>query len=202
MKIGAKRFLSLMLCCIMVLGLFSVTAFAEDAVVGETVTITKVWEDNGFQVEHPEKVSIKLFDAGKKEIETVELTANNNWTGSFRVDGAVSSIEEVSIGNYDVSYTEPGEEHISLSNWGKKVTPANKTSFTLQGGNIVVANKGGEYYIWTSTELTSSQKPKVIEAINNANLGGLGKTLSSANTEFKSGLPAEFTGSEVKIEPA
>ncbi len=44
MKIGAKRFLSLMLCCIMVLGLFSVTAFAVDDAV-KTVEIP--FEKNG-----------------------------------------------------------------------------------------------------------------------------------------------------------
>lgn len=70
-----------------------------------------------------------------------------------------------------------------------------KTAAVARIVRYVVSRRSG-------TELTDLQKPEAIEAINNANLGGLGKALSSGNTEFRSGLPAEFTGSQVKIEPA
>ena len=63
MKIGAKRFLSLMLCCIMVLGMFSVTAFAA---TDETVIITKEWYDAGHEGERPTEVKINLLDAMEK----------------------------------------------------------------------------------------------------------------------------------------
>ena len=84
MKIGAKRFLSLMLCCIMVLGLFPAMAFADTA--SETVTITKVWDDNGFNFDHSnDKITINIFkDGGTVEDQTVELNSANEWKKAFK----------------------------------------------------------------------------------------------------------------------
>lgn len=153
MKIGAKRFLSLMLCCIMVLGLFPATAFAEDQ-EDQTVTITKEWEDAGHESERPEKVTINLLNSSEKVIGTVTLPdSNGNWTGSFSKRLNVASIREVPVANYDVEYTKPRKEQISLSDWGNKIEAANIETYTLTK-NIVVAKKGGDYYIWTETALT------------------------------------------------
>lgn len=196
MKIGAKRFLSLMLCCIIALGLLPATAFAED----QEVTITKVWEDKGHEKERPEKVTINLLDANNKVIKHVTLPdSNENWTTSLTVKGDVVSIQEELGGEYankyNVSYTEPRKEQISLDDWYEKVPPANQTSFTLQSVNIVVAKKGGNYYIWTETALTEDQILSVIAEINDKVSG---KELSSGNTEFRSGLSATF-GVELSI---
>ena len=56
-----------------------------------------------------------------------------------------------------------------------------------------MAKKGGSYYIWTRDELNEQQKSKLMAAINDASLEGLGKDLTAENTEFRYGPSAEFT---------
>ena len=62
----------------------------------------------------------------------------------------------------------------------------------------MVANKGGNYYVWTLSSLDAAEKKQLLAGINAANLQGLGKALTESNTEFAAGLPASFSD-EVRL---
>ena len=80
MKIGAKRFLSLMLCCIMVLGLFPVAAFAvDDAVKTVTIPFEKEWNDNNNASEkRPDSITVSLYRVVNGEDELIECSYSIN----------------------------------------------------------------------------------------------------------------------------
>ena len=193
-----KKPFAIMLALIMVLAF--IPAAATTAATSGT-EITKVWE-NDDETNRPDSVQVQLLE-GANVVETIELTKGGNWTGRFsysQESGKTYTIQEVKVpDNYTPSYTAPNEEIVTVEILGDKITPANNPTYTLTG-NIVVANKGKDYYIWTQVGLTDPQKNKLMAAINDANLEGLGKALAAGNTEFKDGLSATFDGSGVIIE--
>lgn len=90
-------------------------------------------------------------------------------------------------------------EQVSVSGLaGVKVTPASQSTYPV-GGNLVVANKGGSYYVWSAIGLSASQQALLCKAINDANMQGLGKDLTLTNTVFGSGLPCSFDGGAVEL---
>ena len=96
-KLKSKRLLSMILCCVMLLGIMPVTAFA-DGVTEATGTIVipfqKTWDDNenanGFR---PESISISLYkyagDAFSIDsatlIETKIISADDSWLCDFDI---------------------------------------------------------------------------------------------------------------------
>ena len=193
-----KKLFAIMLALIMVLAF--IPAAATTAATSGT-EITKVWDDEGHQNERPQSVQVQLLE-GTNVVETITLTAEANWTGTFSYPqdpDKTYTIQEVNVpANYTPSYTAP-EEKLTVGNWGEKITPASNPTYTLTG-NIVVANKGGSYYIWTQDKLNEQQKSKLMAAINAASLEGLGKGLAADNTEFQYGISATFDGGEVSIK--
>lgn len=194
-----KKPFAIMLALIMVLAFIPAAATTAATSGAE---ITKVWDDEGHQNERPQSVQVQLLEDDEKKDE-ITLTAKANWTGTFSYTqdpDKTYTIKEVNVpANYTPTYTAPGEEIVTVKDWGKKITPASDSTYTLTG-NIVVVNKGGDYYIWTQVGLNEQQKSKLIEAINAANLEGLGKALAAGNTEFKDGLSAKFTNKFGYIE--
>ncbi|MDD6721849.1 MAG: Cna B-type domain-containing protein [Clostridiales bacterium] len=193
-----KKLFAIMLALIMVLAF--IPAAATTAATSGT-EITKVWE-NDDETNRPDSVKVQLLE-GANVVETIELTKGGNWKGIFekQESGKTYTIKEVNVlPNYTTTYTAPGEEIVTVGNWGEKITPASNPTYPLTG-NIVVANKGGSYYIWTQDKLIDQQKSKLMAAINDANLNGLGKALTAQNTEFKYGIRATFgREEEVRIE--
>ena len=73
------------------------------------------------------------------------------------------------------------------------MTPASDSSYPIGSAKLVVANKGGTYYVWTLSSLGAAEKKQLLAGINAADLQGLGKALTESNTEFAAGLPASFS---------
>lgn len=195
-----KKPFAIMLALIMVLAFIPAAATTAATSGAE---ITKVWDDEGHQNERPQSVTVQLLEGDEKKDE-ITLTAEANWTGSFsysQESGKTYTIKEVDVpANYTPSYTAPVEEKLTVKDWGKKITPANNPTYTLTG-NIVVANKGGSYYIWTQDELTEPQENKLKKAVDDANLEGLGKALEKANSiTFAHGVPTAPDASGVSIQ--
>ena len=170
------------------------------------IPVEKVWSDGNEN--HTETVTVKLLANGTVvENEIIELNANNNWTGTFeglpKKDATTGedieyTVEEVAVPGYTASYTKPEITGLSVSEWGDKITPASTPSYGVTG-NLLVGKKGGNYFVWTSDTLSETQKNDLMVAINNADLQGLGKSLTATNTTFASGESASFDNNAVRI---
>ena len=182
---------------------------AQAAEYGE-IGVAKTWDaDSG---ELPESVTVRLLSGGR-EVSRLTLTAadasvNGSWQGSFKNvplyndDGAPISytVEELPVEGFSSEVVrQPRAESIAASSWGRKVTPASQSSYSIGSSNLVVAKKGGNYYVWTDRTLSAGQQSRLLTAINNARLQGLGKALSASNTEFASGLPASMANGAVSF---
>ena len=180
---------------------------AQAAEYGE-VGVAKTWDaDSG---ELPESVTVRLLSGGR-EVSRLTLTAadasvNGSWQGSFKNiplyndDGTPISytVEELPVEGFSSEVVrQPRAESVAASSWGNKVTPASQSSYSIGGSNLVAAKKGGSYYVWTDRALSAGQQSRLLTAINNARLQGLGKGLSISNTEFASGLPASMANGAV-----
>ena len=202
-----KKTLAIMLALIMVLAMVPALAETEPT---ETINIpvTKKWDDKGNEGDKPAEVTVKLLANNQDTNNTIILNATNNWSGAFNGmpvsddNGIIAyTVMEEPIPNYEAVYTQPQPEQVTVGEWGEKITPASTPTYTVTG-NIIVANKGGNYYVWTKDNLSDAQKPKLLAAINAANLEGLGKPLAMNNTEFQSGIPATFNNGNVTIDNA
>ena len=180
---------------------------AQAAEYGE-IGVAKTWDaDSG---ELPESVTVRLLSGGR-EVSRLTLTAadasvNGSWQGSFKNvplyndDGTPISytVEELPVEGFSSEVVrQPKAESVAASSWGNKVTPASQSSYSIGGSNLVAAKKGGSYYVWTDRALSAGQRARLLTAINNARLQGLGKGLSISNTEFASGLPASMANGAV-----
>lgn len=186
--------------------LFALFAFFSPAAqaVGETsaLGVVKLWEG---EAELPESVRLYLKNGGQT-VGILTLSADNalpdgSWSGSFEnvplydAKGRVIqySIDEEPIPGWELSVTQlPSAETLQVKSWGNKVTPASEKSYSVGQADMLVANKGGNYYVWTREALSEGQKSLLISQINAARLQGFGKELSLRNTDFQSGLPAAF----------
>lgn len=174
--------------------------------VGETgsIGVVKLWEG---EAELPENVRLYLKNGGQP-VSTLTLSADNSlpdgsWSGSFEnvpLYDAKGNVIQYSIGEepipgWELSLTQlPSAETLRVKNWGGKVTPASVESYSIGQANMLAANKGGSYYVWTREALSDGQKSRLISEINAARLQGFGRELSLRNTDFQSGLPAAFDG--------
>lgn len=201
-----RRILSSVLCLLMVLALLPAAALADNVNGGQSetfdITIEKVWNDEGNADKRPEKITVNLLKNGVND-GAVILTANGGWKNTITKpvnDDAgkpiTYTVTEDSIENYVSTITQqPKAGSLTVGKWSEKITPASNPSYDVSG-NIIVAKNGNNYYVWTIKGLDNVQKPKLLAAINDANLQG---TLSENNTEFRSGLPATFENGDVSI---
>jgi len=195
---------------ILMLTLFSAlgsTALAAGSPMDE-IRAVKLWQGDE-TASRPESITLHLYADGElKDSLTLSGDADSqSWLGSFGMQPVYRSggvpisytVREESPEGYSGTVTQqPAPAALSLSSWGEKITPASESSYPLSG-NMLVAKKGGDYFVWTRAELDSAQKEQLIFLINAASLQGLGKALSLENTLFRSGLPAVFEDSGVSI---
>lgn len=204
-----RRILSSVLCLLMVLALLPAAALADNVNGGQSetfdITIKKVWNDKDNEGKRPEQITVNLLKNGEND-GAVNLTANDGWKTTINKpvnDDAgkpiTYTVTEDPIKNYEATITQqPKAGSLTVGKWSEKRTPASNPSYDVSG-NIIVANNGNNYYVWTIKRLDNAQKPKLLAAINAANLNGIGKGLSESNTEFKSDLPATFENGNVSI---
>ena len=202
---GARRLLISFVCVFMafllLVGSFPAQPSQEDS-AGE-IPVVKRWEG---EEALPERVTVKLLEKGSS-IRTLTLTAadaqaDGNWQGSFQNIPLYDSqgrpidytVAEEPVAGYASTVTQqPRAAALTVSSFGEKVTPASDSSYPIGSAKLVVANKGGNYYVWTLSSLGPAEKKQLLSGINAVNLQGLGKELTESNTEFASGLPASFS---------
>lgn len=185
-------------------------AYADD---GEYITVRKTWQHGNVpEGERPQSVKVSIL-AGGAEYASLTLTAANaaadgSWTGSIgpvpvyneRGEAITYTVSEPAVAGYTSVVTrQPKLADVLAFNWGSKITPASDPSYALGASNLVVANKGGSYYVWTRETLTNAERARLLDEINAAGLQGFGKALAETNTEFQSGLPAQFASGDVSI---
>ena len=211
MKTWAAR-LGLCLAVLAVLAALFVPAcaYADD---GEYITVRKTWQHGTVtEGKRPQSVTVSIL-AGGAEYASLTLTAANaeadgSWTGSIgpvpvyneRGEAITYTVSEPAVAGYTSVVTrQPKLADVLAFNWGSKITPASDPSYALGASNLVVANKGGSYYVWTRETLTNAERARLLDEINAAGLQGFGKALAETNTEFQSGLPAQFASGDVSI---
>ena len=181
----------------------SFSAMAVSAENAGEITVVKRWEG---EENLPDRVTVKLLADGTS-IRALTLTeadaqADSSWQGSFQnvplydsqgrpIDYTVA--EEPVEGYVSAVTQQPRAAALTVGDFGEKVTPASDESFSIGSAGLVVANKGGNYYVWTLSSLGAAEKKQLLAGINAANLQGLGKELTESNTEFAAGLPASFS---------
>lgn len=185
-------------------------AYADD---GEYIIVRKTWQHGNVpEGERPQSVTVSIL-AGGAEYANLTLTAANaaadgSWTGSIgpvqsyneRGEAITYTVSEPAVAGYTSVVTrQPKLADVLAFNWGSKITPASDPSYALGASNLVVANKGGSYYVWTRETLTNAERARLLDEINAAGLQGFGKALAETNTEFQSGLPAQFASGDVSI---
>ena len=188
--------------------LLLVSAPAANAAEYGEVGVAKTWDAGSGEL--PESVTVRLLSSGR-EVSRLTLTAadasvNGSWQGSFKNvplyndDGTPIgyTVDELPVEGFSSEVVrQPRAESVAASSWGSKVTPASQRSYSIGSSNLVAAKKGGSYYDWTDRALSAGQQSRLLTAINNARLQGLGKSLSTSNTEFASGLPASMANGAV-----
>lgn len=202
---GARRLLISFVCVFMAFLLLagSFPAQASQAEGTGEITVVKRWQGDE---PLPESVMVKLLENGQS-IRTLRLTAadaqaDGSWQGSFRgiplydsqgrpIDYTV--VEEPVEGYASTVTQQPRAAALTVGSFGEKVTPASDSSYTIGSSRLVVANKGGNYYVWILDSLDTAEKKQLLAGINAANLQGLGKELTESITEFAAGLPASFS---------
>ncbi len=85
------------------------------------VKITKQWEDLGHEDKRPDKVTATLKN-GDKEVATVELTKENNWTATVR------SVQLRDILNREIEYTVEEE---ALENYDTAINGSAQDGFVI-----------------------------------------------------------------------
>lgn len=185
-------------------------AYADD---GEYIIVRKTWQHGNVpEGERPQSVTVSILADGA-EYANLTLTAANaaadgSWTGSIgpvqsyneRGEAITYTVSEPAVAGYTSVVTrQPKLADVLAFNWGSKITPASDPSYALGASNLVVANKGGNYYVWTRETLTNAERARLLDEINAAGLQGFGKALAETNTEFQSGLPAQFASGDVSI---
>lgn len=202
---GARRLLISFVCVFMAFLLLagSFPAQASQADNAGELPVVKRWEG---EETLPERVTVKLLENGAS-IRTLTLTAadaqaDGSWQSSFQNVPLYDSqgrpidytVAEEPVEGYASTVTQqPRAAVLTVGSFGKKVTPASDSSYPIGSSRLVVANKGGNYYVWTLSSLGPAEKKQLLSGINAASLQGLGKALTESNTEFASGLPASFS---------
>ena len=212
MKIGAKRFLSLMLCCIMVLGLFSVTAFA--ATAGETVEspFEKVWNDNNASEKRPDSITVSLYqvvNGANVFLASTEVKKEDGWKCKFSVakDAVVDAngnlfelkVVEGSVAGYtETAHEDPEVKYTPCSVNSKWDRTESCSSLAIPmdnlEGKVVFAKKGNDYMVWTHSPLSNREKEAIFNSAEKG-INGFG-SLTFEGSKFFSGLD-EQSGMQV-----
>ena len=182
------------------------TALGAPAVtVRGDIPVEKQWDHGTLPVaQQPQRITAKLVQ-GSTVVQQITLTkgTDGRWLGAFRdvplfANGAVVSytVTEEPLENYTMTAVQlPSPGTVSGTDWSDKITPASESTYPIGSAEVVVANQGGTYDVWSLHTLNAVQQQSLVEQINRANLQGLGATLklgSGGNTEFRFGLPAKF----------
>ena len=183
---------------------------ANDDTVDIPVSVTWDHGDNP-SVKQPSEIKVDL-KVNDSVIKTLLLTEDNDWKGTFekvpRRDSKGNiidyKIEATTVGEYKTEVTsQPQVSGLEISSWSEKIIPASNPTYDMGNASILLANKGGHYYIWSLSKLNDTQRSEVMGAINEAEFEGLGKGLTSKNTEFFSGSSATIHSDkkdEIRIE--
>ena len=199
----ARRGLYILVFSLLLCNLLSALAPAAHAAEMGSIAVEKNWQTRGNAL--PQSIPLYLNN-GEATFSTLVMSnanagQNGEWTGSFEnvplYDDKGRPIEytvsEMWLEGYDFSVLrQPKAESIEIKEIGEKITPASESRYSVGNANMIVANKGGEYYLWTESNLGDTQKTRLLASINQAGLQGFGKELSLSNTAFQSGLPAYF----------
>ena len=179
------------------------------------IPVEKLWDHGSLPAaQQPQSVAVKLMQ-GSKVIQQITLIegADGRWTGVFAnvplfTNGTPIdyTVTEAPLADYAMTVVQlPFPGSVSGGTWSDKVTPASNSKYSIGDAEIVVANKGGTYDIWSLNTLNAVQQQALVDEINRANLQGLGAALklgTGGNTEFRFGLPAVFydkKGNSVEI---
>ena len=196
-----KRLFSILLCCIMLLGVFPATAFAE-GVTGEEgkvlIPFEKTWNDNNNALEtRPDSITVTLYKYTGTEfdsstailVESKTITAADEWKYTFDisaqqllddsgkpyrfkvVESPVAGYNESAHTDPEVVFTPPSAE----DGW-HKITPCSELQFTSNGTakTVVLAKKGNDYVVWTLDALTQVERQLIFESAK-ANIEGFGQ---------------------------
>ena len=166
------------------------------------ITVTKEWDDNNNQDGiRPEAVIVKLLGNGKDTGETMELNADNNWTGSFNErykfeNGAeiVYTVAEISVEGYETEITGKAEE-----------------GFTITNTHEPEETKVPVTKVWVDSDDQDGKRPEAITVKLLANGTDTGKTLVLNETnnwtdsftdldKFANGEKIEYTVEEIKVD--
>lgn len=192
MKIGAKRFLSLMLCCIMVLGLFPAAVFAvEDAVKTVTIPFEKVWNNDGNALgNRPEEgITVRLykytdtFDAENPGepvcVQTIK-GADGKWGCNFTIPESeifvgeteqvykFKVVEDPVTGYTETAHTDPDVTYTSFSvdeKWSEYHSCNNLSKDIQMTENKVVfvkKNTQGKDYIVWTPDVLSLEEKEKV----------------------------------------
>ncbi len=99
------------------------------------IDVQKAWKDEGWESYRPESVVVNLLANGKK-VDSLTLTAANNWKDTFKDVPVVDSkgnikytvVEEASSdSNYKAEYTHKGDSWTVTNTWSYESKPASVT---------------------------------------------------------------------------
>ena len=175
-----------------------------------SVDVVKKWDNRGQAL--PDSVTLYLERGGSTvaqlSLSAADEVSGGDWQGRFEnvplYDGSglpiQYSVREEPVENYSFSLLQrPQPASLGIRDWAEKVTPASQSRYPIGRADLVVANKGNRYYVWTRDELSESERELLLYEINSASLQGFGAELSFDNSHFESGLPARFSSSGVGI---
>lgn len=215
----SKRLFSILLCCIMLLGVFPAAAFAE-GVTGEEgkvlIPFEKTWNDNNnAQQTRPDSITVSLYKYTGTEfdsstailVESKTITAADEWKYTFDisdqqllddsgkpyrfkvVESPVAGYNESAHADPEVVFTPPSAE----DGWNK-IPPCSELQFTSNGTEktVVLAKKGNDYVVWTLDALTPVERQLIFESAK-ANIEGFGQG-DFDNAVFISGVGGSSNG--------
>ncbi len=160
----------------------------------KNIDVQKAWKDEGWQSYRPESVVVNLLANGEK-VDSLTLTAANNWKGTFKDVPVVNSkgdikytvVEESSLdSNYTTKYTHKGDSWTVTNTWSYESKPASvtiKAKKTMDGN----AATGSSF----SFQLKDSND-EVVQTVNNKD-----GNIEFDELTFKEAGTYEYTVSEV-----
>ena len=209
----AKRLLGVLLCCIMLLGLFPAAAFAEGVTGDEgklLIPFEKIWNDNDNALEtRPASITVTLYKYTGTEfdsstailVESKTITADDGWKCTFDISGQqivdesgenyrFKVVESAAAGYKESAHTDPEVLFTppSAEDGWNRITPCAELQIATSGTykSVVVAKKGNDYVIWTVDALTQTEREIIFESAK-TNITGFGQG-NFENAVFISGV--------------
>lgn len=88
-------------------------------------TVNKLWKDAGHEIHRPQNITVELY-RNRVLVETVTLSAENNWSYSWTTldDGAVWQVVEAGVAEgYKVTVSRKGTTFSVTNSYGEPTTP-------------------------------------------------------------------------------